>query len=1729
MIWINEFHYDNTGADLGEFVEVAGPAGTDLTGYTIVLYNGSGGAPYATLTLSGLIPDQSNGFGAVSIAYPAGIQNGAPDGLALISPTGTVIEFLSYEGGFVAVGGPANGLTSVDVGVIEPGTAAGTAIARVGLGDAAADFTWAVASDDTPGAVNAGQTFEGAVIAPSITVGDVVVTEGDAGTQVATFTITRSGGQGAFTIDYATVAGTASAGEDFVATSGVVSFAAGQTTATVEVLVNGDATFEADEAFRLVLSNSTGGAGLTDAEGVATIVNNDTAPPIPAARPWINEFHYDNASTDTGEFIEIAGRAGTDLTGYSIVLYNGSNGQAYDTDVLSGVIADLENGFGVIGLNYPRDGLQNGAPDAIALVDPTGAVVEFISYEGPLTAVNGPAAGMTSVDVGVSEPGNANGTSIARVGVGDEGADFTWALATDDTPGGANAGQTFEGVGGPARVAIGDVNVAEGEAGARTLTFTVTRSDNAGAFSVDYATADGSANAGSDYVAAAGALSFAVGGDLTQTVSIIINGDTAVEPDEIFSLTLSNLVSTTGAANLTDAVGQGKIVNDDVAVVRIFDIQGAGHTSAWAGQEVFTKGIVTAIDKDNNAFWIQDATGDGDIGTSDAVYVFNNTLLAADIVVGAEVQVRGTVAEFRSSSRTTDLTLTEITAPTVTVLSTGNALPTAVRIGDVNDPATLQRTPALHSLGDDETSGTYDPVNDGIDFWESLEGMRVTLEDVRVVSPERSSFGEIWTTPNVGTNDSANGRGGLTISDETPGAGNPADKDFDFNPERVQLDDEAGIATPTTVTVGDRLGDVTGVVSYTAGSYEVNATEAYTHTAGGLERETTAIAANLDRVRIANFNVENLAPVGMTFSTGEVSTQEKFDKLAAAIINNLGGPEIIALQELQDNNGILNDSTVDASVTITQLLDAIEAAGGPRYLAIVANPVDDQDGGAPGGNIRVAYLYRADAVTPTVANGLSGVEGDRIRLFPTENRIGADPDGAGPLTADPDFSATRKSLPIEWSPAGYTETQGGTFWTINNHLSSKGGSAPLTGDRLDLPEYDELLDSGAVKREGQAIDINAFVDAVLANAKSNDDKVIALGDFNEFQFFPAVQLVTGAIERLTAGSAGNPSTFVTGEAVMKALIELLPEEERYSYVFEGNSQALDQILATLNLVADALYDIVHINSEFADQLSDHDPSLVSVLLPRSAALATEGTDVLDAAAYLAKFGATRGSLDGDDTIDGLGGSDIIRAGAGNDRLIGGAGDDLLDGGPGDDRLEGGEGRDTADYSAANGVTVDLALTGVQATGAGSDTLVSIENLTGSTGDDRLTGDAGGNVLRGAAGADLLAGGLGDDLLDGGAGVDTVSFAAALAGVSAWLATGVATGEGADALIAVENLTGSAFADSLSGDAGANLLIGGAGDDRLDGGLGDDTLDGGEGIDTVSFATATRGIDIDLRLTTRQATGAGSDLILGVENLVGSSRNDSLTGTDGANHLSGGDGLDLLHGQGGDDRLDGGDGWDLLDGGAGNDILIGGAGWDALFGGDGDDRLDGGDGIDALAGGDGDDTYVIDDRFDTVVEWFSDGTDTVESSITHSLGLNLENLRLTGTAAIGGTGNARANLLVGNTAANGLSGGAGDDTLIGEAGDDVLSGGGGRDVFVFRPGFGDDRVTDFRQGQDTLDWSAMLDAGYHASAARQGKDTLVSFEDGSSILLAGVKSFDLDAATAEWGHVARLNASEDWLL
>ncbi|MFZ4475317.1 MAG: hypothetical protein ACOYPR_09015, partial [Saprospiraceae bacterium] len=419
VIWINEFHYDNTGVDAGEFVEVAGSAGINLSDYQIVLYNGNGGVVYTTTPLSGSIDNEGSGFGAVSFSYPAnGIQNGAPDGIALYRvSTNMLIQFLSYEGSFQAVDGPAIGIFSTDIGIIEQGNEpTGLSLQLTGTGQIYSNFTWTGPIAQSPGTLNAGQTINPLPASIAATFLQTEVAGNCAGSRV----VTRRW--------------------------------------TVTDVCNNAATHT-----QIISVVDNQAPVLTPTPANITLSCSDPIPPAPAVvgtdgcdpagiingPVWINELHYDNTGNDVNEFVEIAGRAGTNLSGYELFFYNGSTGMmggTYGSLPLSGIIANQSNGFGTIAFFLPVNGIENGPSDGIAFVK-GGTVLQFLSYEGVMTAIGGPANGQVSTDIGVAETGNEPvGQSVRLSGNGATYASFVWnnpSAAAPATPGQVNQGQTF--------------------------------------------------------------------------------------------------------------------------------------------------------------------------------------------------------------------------------------------------------------------------------------------------------------------------------------------------------------------------------------------------------------------------------------------------------------------------------------------------------------------------------------------------------------------------------------------------------------------------------------------------------------------------------------------------------------------------------------------------------------------------------------------------------------------------------------------------------------------------------------------------------------------------------------------------------------------------------------------------------------------------------------------------------------------------------------------------------------------------------------------------------------------------------------------------------------------------------------------------------------------------------------------------------------------------------------
>lgn len=657
--------------------------------------------------------------------------------------------------------------------------------------------------------------------------------------------------------------------------------------------------------------------------------------------------------------------------------------------------------------------------------------------------------------------------------------------------------------------------------------------------------------------------------------------------------------------------------------VPIYDIQGAAQISPLLGESVTTTGIVTAVD--NNGFYLQDPIGDGNDATSDAIFVFTSSV--PGVSVGDELEVRGTVSEFTPGGTSTrNLSTTQISGnPNITTVSTGNPLPAAVIIGAAG------RIPPSENI-DDDAFASFDPATDGIDFFESLEGMRVTVQNLVAVAPT-NRFGEIFGVADSGSDATGiSERGTLNISPN------------DFNPEKIQIDEDTNVFDLDffpEVNAGDPLGDVTGVVSYNFGNFEIIPTENLTpiNQLIGLEPESTELLGNDSQLTIASYNVLNLDTNDEDGDTDVANG--RFDAIARQIVNNLATPDIIGLQEIQDNSGSADDGITAADRTLQALIDAIDRVddglvNGTLVYEFIDNTFigNNTSGGQPGGNIRTAFLYNPSRVS-LVAGSVQGIGGQ---------------------TSGETFNGARLPLVASF------EFNNQEVTVVNNHFSSKGGSAPILGVEQDFAarQEDISVNGSLDERREQAQAVNNFVDGVLANDINSN--VVVLGDLNEFEFVSPLQILEGTTE----SSNGGQDTVAGGAAVLTNLINDIPEDERYSFIFQGNSQELDHILVSDSLVNTAEVDIVHTNAEFnetSERASDHDPIVSRFTFEQpSVGKRIIGTFRRD---FLI-------GTEGDDTIKGF---------AGRDYINGAAGDDLIIGGRGSDRLRGGRGNDTFIYKS----------------------------------------------------------------------------------------------------------------------------------------------------------------------------------------------------------------------------------------------------------------------------------------------------------------------------------------------------------------------------------------------------------------------------------------------------------------
>ena len=585
-------------------------------------------------------------------------------------------------------------------------------------------------------------------------------------------------------------------------------------------------------------------------------------------------------------------------------------------------------------------------------------------------------------------------------------------------------------------------------------------------------------------------------------------------------------------------------------VKNIGEVQGESHESPLAGKEVIINNVVVTK-TDKTGFYVQDKVSDNNPRTSDAVYVASKE----KVVSGDLLKVQGTVKEgymeeysvkpgqtFKKPAGS--LTVTQIINATITKLGKAE-LPKALNISEKMPKDIVDQTPTK-----------YNPETEALDYWESLEGMRVEVTKPKVTGPQYK--GDIYVLPGDYKGQKLNNIGGVNLR---PGVQN---------------------TEVLPVTVGNKFvakakdyfnDNISGVVTYRNKTYKIDPNTVPTLQDGGLKREVSKIYPAEDKLTIASYNIENFS----ANNNGHDETpEEKVDKIANSFIKEVHSPDIITLIEVQDNNGGVNDGTVDGVKSGEKLAQRIKSLGGPDYKYTEIAPVDGKDGGKPGANIRVAYLYNPKRVT-LIGKEKGGSE-EAARFV--NGHLEKNPARIDPTSVH--FEKVRKSLAAEF------EFKGERIVVIANHLKSKLGDDAIYGSNQPSVENTKA------KRIEEAKILNAFIKEGLR--QNPNLKFVLTGDFNDFEFSDSVKTIVG-----------------------NELVNLMAEHEqgdRYSYFYRGSNQSLDNILISKNIKDKVVFSPVHINASFMEEhgrASDHDPVVVQIDFSKPAAPESPGLNPINPA------------------------------------------------------------------------------------------------------------------------------------------------------------------------------------------------------------------------------------------------------------------------------------------------------------------------------------------------------------------------------------------------------------------------------------------------------------------------------------------------------------------------------------
>jgi predicted extracellular nuclease len=625
----------------------------------------------------------------------------------------------------------------------------------------------------------------------------------------------------------------------------------------------------------------------------------------------------------------------------------------------------------------------------------------------------------------------------------------------------------------------------------------------------------------------------------------------------------SYLAHTKNFPNLQEVRAKvSKFVKGDAGFKRTYEIQGAQHLSPLYGKKVRTTGVITALSRldwypGGIDLYIQDKKGDGNDHTSDAVHVYLPDA-SLEFEIGDEIEISGIIYEQMMRTGLSRTSIREVSK--ITKIASNQALPKSLVLGSKG-----RKIPKHHVSSykkGDLNKKTFLNLNDGIDFYESIEGMRVSINDPRVlgfsggkeelVSINPKSYLSIYLLPD-GNDDNNNSTpaGGLILNSETE----------DYNPEIILLTTNhmtKGIDTKMVLNVGDQLdGKLEGVLSYernTFGDGEYtfilpikqpmfNIENFSDRTVWTEDRGITTLKGVEDKLSVATYNIENLGG----------NNKERIDIIAKSIAVNLKCPDILNLVEVQDHNGTDFAGSSSADKTLEMMVKAIKCSG-VKYKFVNIDPINHNEGGQPGGNIRVAMMYNSNRVSFTPR----GTPNSRSETWMTaDGSLNINPGRVAPNSSA--FKRTRKSLVAEFM------FKGEKVFVIGNHFNSKLGDTSFWSN-MQPPVF-----GSERKRALLATQINKFVQEITR--KAPESNIVVLGDFN-------------------AHIIENPMTILEGKHLKNLMKfdDLIPANERYTTNFRGNSQPLDYIFVNQNLLdRNPEIEILHINSDFMGRLSDHDP------------------------------------------------------------------------------------------------------------------------------------------------------------------------------------------------------------------------------------------------------------------------------------------------------------------------------------------------------------------------------------------------------------------------------------------------------------------------------------------------------------------------------------------------------------